>query len=49
MIKKADRILFVVDIKDNDKTMLDMLPENIGVTIIFNKIDTRIFCKNNRR
>jgi len=39
MIKKADRVLFVVDIKDNDITMLDALPENIGVTTIFNKID----------
>lgn len=41
MIEKADRILFVVDIKDNDKTMLESLPDNIGVTTIFNKIDTQ--------
>ncbi len=40
MIEKADRILFVVDIKDSDKTILETLPKNIGVTIVFNKIDT---------
>jgi len=41
MIEKADRILFVVDIKDKDKTVLDSLPDNIGTTTIFNKIDTQ--------
>ncbi len=41
MIEKADRILFVVDIKDEDKTILGSLPENVGVTTIFNKIDTQ--------
>ena len=41
MIEKADRILFVVDIKDSDETMLEALPKNIGVTIIYNKIDTQ--------
>ena len=40
MIEKADRILFVVDIKDNDKTVLETLPQGIGITTIFNKIDT---------
>ena len=40
MIEKADRILFVVDIKDNDKTVLEALPKSIGITTIFNKIDT---------
>ncbi len=39
MIEKADRILFVVDIRDNDETILESLPENIGVTIVINKID----------
>ncbi len=41
MIEKADRILFVVDIKDTDETILQTLPENIGITTIFNKIDTQ--------
>ena len=40
MIEKADRVLFVVDIKDEDNTVLESLPEGIGVTTIFNKIDT---------
>jgi tRNA modification GTPase len=40
MIEKADRILFVVDINDNDKTVLETLPKDIGITIIYNKIDT---------
>ncbi|NOQ89001.1 MAG: tRNA uridine-5-carboxymethylaminomethyl(34) synthesis GTPase MnmE [Gammaproteobacteria bacterium] len=40
VIEKADRILFVVDIKDEDKTILESLPESVGVTTIFNKIDT---------
>ena len=39
MIEKADRILFVVDIDDNDVSMLKELPEAIGVTTVFNKID----------
>jgi tRNA modification GTPase len=39
MIEAADRILFVVDINDNDLTMLKSLPENIGITTIYNKID----------
>lgn len=41
MIEKADRILFVVDIKDEDKNILETLPEGVGVTTIFNKIDTK--------
>jgi len=40
MIEKADRVLFVVDIKDDDKTVLETLPTGIGITTIFNKIDT---------
>ena len=40
VIEKADRILFVVDINDEDKTILDSLPKDIGVTTIYNKIDT---------
>ncbi len=39
MIEKADRILFVVDINDKDKTVLDSLPKDIGITTIYNKID----------
>lgn len=39
MIEKADRILFVVDIKDDAKTILETMPEDIGVTTIYNKID----------
>lgn len=41
MIEKADRILLVVDIKDKEETLLESLPENIGVTTTFNKIDTQ--------
>jgi tRNA modification GTPase len=40
MIEKADRILFVVDINDEDKNILDSLPKDITVTTIHNKIDT---------
>jgi tRNA modification GTPase len=39
MIENADRVLFVVDVTDEDKTMLESLPEHIGVTIVYNKID----------
>ncbi len=39
MIEKADRILFVVDVKDDDKKILETMPEGIGVTTIYNKID----------
>jgi len=39
MIEKADRVLFVVDIKDENKTVLEALPKGIGVTTIVNKID----------
>ena len=39
MIENADRVLFVVDITDEDKTILDSLPEHIGVTTVYNKID----------
>lgn len=40
MIENADRILFVVDINDDDKTILASLPKDVGVTTIYNKIDT---------
>jgi len=40
MIDKADRVLFVIDINDDDKKILETLPKDIGVTTIFNKIDT---------
>ena len=39
MIEKADRILFVVDVNDSDETMIDSLPESVGLTTIYNKID----------
>ena len=39
MIEKADRILFVVDVSDSDETMIDSLPESVGLTTIYNKID----------
>ena len=41
MIEKADRILFVVDIKDENKIISESLPENIAVTTVINKIDTK--------
>lgn len=40
MIENADRILFVVDVNDKDETLLETLPKNIGVTTVYNKIDT---------
>jgi len=43
VIEKADRVLFVVDVNDKDKTILQSLPKNVGLTTIYNKID-----KNNR-
>ena len=39
MIEKADRVLFVVDIRDDDRAMMKTLPTGIGRTIIYNKID----------
>jgi len=39
VIDNADRILFVVDVNDDDKEMVGTLPENTGVTMIYNKID----------
>jgi tRNA modification GTPase len=39
MIENADRILFVVDINDEDKSMIQSLPEHVGVTTVYNKID----------
>ena len=39
MIEKADRVLFVVDINDDDQTMIQSLPVNVGVTTVYNKID----------
>jgi len=40
VIENADRILFVIDIKDDDQTMRNTLPEQVGITTIYNKIDT---------
>jgi tRNA modification GTPase len=40
VIEKADRILFVVDIDDEDKALLGSLPNDIGITTVHNKIDT---------
>ena len=39
VIENADRVLFVVDVNDKDETLLETLPENIGVTTVYNKID----------
>ncbi len=43
MIENADRVLFVVDIDDEEidkkQMMADSVPENIGVTTVHNKID----------
>ena len=39
VIEQADRVLFVADIEDQDKTMLDSLPEGVGLTVVYNKID----------
>ena len=39
MIEKSDRVLFMVDNNDDDKSMLDSLPKHVGKTIIYNKID----------
>jgi len=39
MIEKADRVLFVVDVNDNDESMIDSLPKDTGLTTIYNKID----------
>ena len=42
MIENADRVLFVVDINDEDRTELERLPENVGLTTVYNKIDTQV-------
>lgn len=39
MIEKADRVLFVADINDEDQAMMQTLPADIGSTTIYNKID----------
>ncbi len=39
MIAKADRVLFVTDINDSEQSIRETLPDNIGVTTIYNKID----------
>ncbi len=39
MIENADRILFVVDVNDDEQAMMQTLPADIGKTIIYNKID----------
>jgi len=47
MIEKADRVLFVIDVNESNSNvehaLLDIVPENIGVTTVYNKID-----KNNQ-
>ncbi len=40
IIEKADGILFVIDINDDDISISDTMPENIPVTFVFNKIDS---------
>ena len=42
--EKANRILYVADIGDEDQNMFESLPRNIGITKVFNKID-----KTNRK
>lgn len=37
--EKANRILYVADIDDEDQNMLKSLPRNIGITKVYNKID----------
>ena len=39
VIEKADRVLFVVDVEDKDQGMMDSLPKDVGVTVVYNKID----------
>ena len=47
MIASADRVLFVVDIHDhksnneieNHQSLIDSIPNNVGVTTVYNKID----------
>jgi len=43
MIEKADRVLFVIDVNEEeqsaDQTLLEIIPGNIGVTSVYNKID----------
>ncbi len=41
MIENADRVLFVVDINDEDRTELERLPDSVGLTTVYNKIDTQ--------
>ncbi len=41
MIDTADRVLFVVDINDENQSMLNSLPKDIGITTIYNKIDNK--------
>lgn len=40
MIEKADRVLFVVDVNDTEPSIRESLPDNIGVTTVYNKIDS---------
>ena len=41
MIEKADRVLLVVDINDNETLDLQGVPQSAGITRIMNKIDSR--------
>ena len=44
MIETADRVLYVIDIEDDDQTVYKNMPEDIGITIIYNKIDKHGRC-----
>jgi tRNA modification GTPase len=44
IIEKADRVLFVIDVNDEDKSEEQLqknIPDHIGVTSIYNKIDRK--------
>ena len=49
IIEKADRVLFIIDVNDDDKddektadqVLLENIPANIGVTSVYNKIDKK--------
>jgi tRNA modification GTPase len=39
MIETADRVLFVIDINDDDQAVYKSMTEGTGITVIYNKID----------
>lgn len=44
IIEKADRVLLVIDVNDEDKNEVQLkknIPDNIGVTYVYNKIDRK--------